>query len=240
MKILKNEIHKIITNKYFIFILTLFIFFFSSLLQLIPIKIYRLNINEISSNAQILLNIFSNTICMFLLIIIYRKTLLNDLDSFKTNHKVIMDKAFGIWIAGIVIMAISNLIINYISPNEIANNEKTIRDMISTSPYLMIVSTSLLAPIIEELTFRASFRKVFTSNMAFVITSAFVFGALHVIGSVENIYDYLYLIPYCSLGLSFSYMYYKTSNIIAPILMHMIHNLIITILNILALGLILW
>ena len=92
MKILKNEIHKIITNKYFIFILTLFIFFFSSLLQLIPIKIYRLNINEISSNAQILLNIFSNTICMFLLIIIYRKTLLNDLDSFKTNHKVIMDE----------------------------------------------------------------------------------------------------------------------------------------------------
>ena len=240
MKILKNEILKIINNKYFIFILTLLIFFLSSLLQLIPIYIFRLNISELTGNTQILLNIFSNIICMLLLIFIYRKTLFDDFKEFKSNYKNILDKAFGIWVAGLLLMAASNLIINYISPNEIANNEKSIREMISTNPYLMLISTSILAPLIEELTFRLSFRKAFSNNIVFVVLSALVFGSLHVIGSVNNIYDYLYLIPYCSLGFAFSYMYYKTNNIFSSISMHMIHNLIITVFNILALGMIIW
>jgi len=111
--------------------------------------------------------------------------------------------------------------------------------MISVSPVFMLLNTAILAPIIEELTFRKSFRIVFKNNIAFILISGIVFGALHVITSITNTYDYLYLLPYCSLGIAFSYMYYKTDNIFAPIFMHFMHNSIMTILNILALGMIL-
>ncbi len=240
METLKKEIKKITSNKLFIFIITILIFFLSSLLQLIPISIFNLDINNIDSGIQILLNMFSNVACMLILVLLYKETLKEDFKVFKKEYKKILDKAFGIWVLGLVAMAVSNLIINYASPNEIANNEKTIRDMINISPYLMLISTSLIAPIIEELTFRAAFKKIIKNGIVFVVVSALVFGSLHVISTINNAYDYLYLIPYCSLGFAFSYMYYKTQNIYAPITLHVTHNFIITILNILSLGMIIW
>jgi len=230
---------KIITNKYFIFFTTLVLFFFGTLFQLIPIYILDLDIKNISGSGQILLTLFSNIITAIILIIIYYKSLKKDFIKFKNNFFEIFETSFQIWVIGLALMAFFNIIINYFSPNEIANNEEAIRTMISVSPVFMLLNTAILAPIIEELTFRKSFRIVFKNNIAFILISGIVFGALHVITSITNTYDYLYLLPYCSLGIAFSYMYYKTDNIFAPIFMHFMHNSIMTILNILALGMIL-
>ena len=226
-------------NRIFLFVGILLLFFFSSLFQIIPIKLLHLNIKEITSNQNILLTIFSNTVTVILLIIIFRKDLKEEFSDFKSNYKTQLDVAFKIWVIGLVLMAVFNSIIGKINPNDVANNEQAVRSMLKVNPWAMVINTGLLAPIVEELVFRKSFRVTFKNNLAFILISGLVFGALHVVLSVDNLYDYLYLLPYCSLGIAFSYMYYKTKNIFAPISMHIIHNLIITLLNIFLVGVIL-
>ena len=227
-----------IKNKKIIkFILILLLFFFGSAFQMIPMKIF--NIKSPTDNQQIYLSLFSNIIILIILIFIYRRDLKEDFIDFKNNFSKILGESFRIWTFGIALMAIFNILINMLSPNTVANNEESLRNMITINPAIMLIATSLAAPIIEELIFRKSFKVVIKNDIAFVLISGLVFGALHVILSVENLYDYLYLLPYCSLGLAFSYIYCKTKNIFGPISMHMIHNFIITLLNIFLAGVIL-
>jgi len=229
-----------LTNKYLKFGIVLSLFFFGSLFQLIPIKIFNLNLDNISATQNIYLSMFSNAIVVIILIALYYNDLKDDFQKFKKNIYDILDQSFKIWCVGLILMAIFNVIINHFSPNEIANNEEAIRSMIKVSPILMLFNTAIMAPLIEELVFRKSFRTIFKNNLAFVLISGIIFGSLHVLlADIENIYDYLYLLPYCSLGIAFSYMYYKTDNIWGPISMHMFHNSIMTITNIIALGMIL-
>ena len=228
------------TNKYLIFILILLLFFTSSLLRSIPIMIFNLDVNELTGNQSVLLTIFSNTVILIIFILIYRTSIKKDFVNFKDNFFDYFYASIKIWTLGLILMMVFNLIIGLITKNTISNNEEAIRNMISYSPYLMLINTALLSPMIEELVFRKSFRVVFKNDLAFVVISGFIFGALHVVLSIKSPFDFLYLFPYCSLGLCFSYMYYKTKNICAPIFIHMLHNLIITLLNIFYMVIVLW
>lgn len=223
-----------------LFIGILVLFFSSSLIQIIPIKFFHLDIKKITASQNVLLTVFSNSVLSLILILIFRKDLKEDFANFKKNYKEILDLAFRIWVVGLVLMAISNYAIGLINTNNISNNETAIREMIRNNRIASFLNTALLAPIVEELVFRKSFRLVFKNDIAFVIISGFIFGALHVVLSINNAYDFLFLIPYCSLGTAFSYMYYKTKNIFGPLSMHMMHNAIITLLNIFLVGIILW
>ena len=149
-----------------------------------------------------------------------------------------LEEGFKIWVIGLVLMAGSNVVINLFSPNKIAGNEEAIRSLITAAPYIMLFNTSILAPLIEEITFRKAFRDIIDTKWLFVIISGVVFGGLHVITSIRNAYDFLYLLPYCSLGIALSYMYAKTKNIFVSISMHALHNFLITFMNIIALGMI--
>ena len=154
------------------------------------------------------------------------------------DKKEMLEEGFKIWVIGLVLMAGSNVVINLFSPNKIAGNEEAIRSLITAAPYIMLFNTSILAPLIEEITFRKAFRDIIDTKWLFVIISGVVFGGLHVITSIRNAYDFLYLLPYCSLGIALSYMYAKTKNIFVSISMHALHNFLITFMNIIALGMI--
>lgn len=229
---------KYLWNRYTKFFLTIILFFCSASFQIIPIKLFNINASNLTPKLTILLTLFSNMINVLLLIVIYFKDLKEDFKIFKENKKEMLEEGFRIWIIGLVLMALSNIAINFFSPNKIAGNEEAIRSMITTAPYLMLFNTSILAPIIEEVTFRKAFRDIIDTKWLFVIISGFVFGGLHVISSIRNAYDFLYLLPYCSLGIALSYMYAKTKNIFVPISMHALHNFLITLMNIVALGMI--
>ena len=222
---------KYLWNRYTKFILTIIIFFCSAFFQLIPVKLF--NINNITPKIQILLTLFSNMMNILLLVLMYYKDL-------KEDFKVFFDKcdSFKMWVIGLVLMAGSNVVINLFSPNKIAGNEEAIRSLITAAPYIMLFNTSILAPLIEEITFRKAFRDIIDTKWLFVIISGVVFGGLHVITSIRNAYDFLYLLPYCSLGIALSYMYAKTKNIFVSISMHALHNFLITFMNIIALGMI--
>ena len=227
---------KYLWNRYTKFILTIIIFFCSAFFQLIPVKLF--NINNITPKIQILLTLFSNMMNILFLVIMYYKDLKEDFKVFLENKKEMLEEGFKIWVVGLVLMAGSNVVINLFSPNKIAGNEEAIRSLITAAPYIMLFNTSILAPLIEEITFRKAFRDIIDTKWLFVIISGVVFGALHVITSIRNAYDFLYLLPYCSLGIALSYMYAKTKNIFVSISMHALHNFLITFMNIIALGMI--
>lgn len=230
---------KFFRNNTFLFLVSIGLFFFGQLFQLIPIKLLNLNINNLGTNTSLLLGLFSSSITIFILVMLYFDDLKKDFDNLKKNKANLLEKSFRIWCIGLVAMACLNIIINNISPNEIANNEEVIRNSIAASPYIMLINTAIMAPLLEELVFRKSFRIVFKNKYTFCLISGIIFGALHVIGSIENVYDYLYILPYSSLGIALSYMYYKTDNIWCPIIMHSIHNTIMTLMNIFLVGIIL-
>ena len=66
----------------------------------------------------------------------------------------------------------------------------------------------------------------------FILVSGIFFGYMHVAGST-SLTQWLYIIPYSSLGISFAIMYNKTNTVFTSITIHSIHNTILTILSIL-------
>lgn len=209
-------------------------FFFASTLQIIPIKLFNLNLKDLSIDTRVLLTLFSDFIFFLILLMIYSKDLKKDFKVFKKNYNAQLDVAFKYYFIGLIIMMASNLLINTLSPSSMASNEESVQSMIKASPYVTLICTGILAPVIEELVFRKAFRDAFQNKWLFITLSGIIFGGLHVILSISSIYDLLYLIPYCSLGISFGYIYIKSNNIFTSISLHALHNTILTIISIIS------
>ena len=149
----------------------------------------------------------------------------------KENFNSIIDTGIKYWFIGLIIMVISNIFIGLFITSAKAGNEEGVQQLIHSSRFLSIIAVGILAPIIEELTFRKAFREIFTNKTLFVLASGLIFGGLHVILSLNSLWDLFYIIPYSSLGIAFGYMYQKTDNIYTSIIMHIFHNTALTTLS---------
>lgn len=229
-----EKLRKIINFKQLIKgVLIFLLFYYSSLFQLIPISLFDMNTK--SGSNQVILSTFSNCCLLLILVLIYRKELKVEWKRFKDNFMINMDIGIKYWLLGLFLMMASNLIINFILGAGGAENEKAVQEMITSLPWLMLISAGIIAPITEEIVFRKSFKNAFVNKWLFVILSGLIFGALHVITSFSNPLQLLYIIPYGSLGLAFAIIYNKTDTVFAPIAMHMLHNTVLTLISILSL-----
>lgn len=209
------------------------LFFLSSLLQLIPIEIFNISLNDINTETQLMLTLFSDSVLLIILGIIYFKTLKEDLKKIKGNFYKMMDSGIKYWFIGLVIMMVSNILIGLFISEAQAGNEQGVQEFISASGFLSLITVGILAPIIEELTFRKAFRDIFTNKVLFALASGLIFGSLHVVFSLNSLWDLFYIIPYSSLGITFGFMYFETDNIYTSIIMHIFHNTALTTLSIL-------
>lgn len=211
-----------------IFLYFFITFAYSDFLWLFGINYYNLN-----SVARTIYLILYDIGLAILLIFIYRKDFIIGFKDFKNNFSKYLDYIW-LWISSLVLMVISNLIIVNFTINKVATNQQAAIDQLHYFPIYLIISSIITAPIIEEIIFRLTFRKVIKNNILFIIISGFVFGALHVITSYTNITDLLFIIPYSIPGCAFAYMLVKTDNICVPISMHMLHNTIMIIFQLIA------
>lgn len=219
-------------KKIAIFIGLFLIFLFSSLFYIIPLEILNIDYSSLNSSMKVLLSIGSSLIIISILIIIYHKDLKEMLSDYKKNYKEYFDLGLKCWFVGLVIMCLSNILISILTPVHEANNEVLVQNMLKASPFLSFISSSLLAPFIEEMIFRKSLGDIFDNKYFKIIMSSLIFGLLHVIFSFNTWYDFLYVIPYGALGGAFSYILTKKNNIFIPITFHVLHNSIITIISI--------
>lgn len=208
------------------------LFFLASLLQLIPIELFNLDIGKLTGTEQVLLTIFSDSILLIILGIIYFKSLKEDLKKIKGNLYKMLDTGIKYWLIGLIIMVVSNLIIGLFITNAQAVNEQGVQELIKSSGFLSVLAVGILAPIIEEITFRKTFREVFNNKVLYVLASGLIFGSLHVVLSLNSLWDLFYIIPYSSLGIAFGYIYYKTDNIYTSIIMHIFHNTSLTLVSV--------
>lgn len=215
-------------------IIVVLLFFFASLLQFIPIHLFNMDIYNITVEQQLWLTIFSDSVLLIVLVAIYFKSLKEDFQKMKNNFYSLIDNGIKYWLIGLIAMVISNIIIGSFVPQAQATNEQGVQLIIHGTGVLSIIAIGILAPIIEELTFRKAFREVFQHKILFAFASGLIFGSLHVLLSLNSGWDLLYIIPYSSLGVAFGYMYQKTDNIYTPIIMHIFHNTALTTLSLIS------
>lgn len=214
-------------------LLTFLIFYFSSYLQVIPIALFNIDVKNYTASDLAIVNTFTDLILVLILIILYFKELKKEFKTFKKNWKLSMDTSFKYWFIGLMIMCVSNVLIGIITNLNTSSNEQAVQTLVSSTPYLMLFTAGILAPIAEELTFRKGVSKLFKNKWVYATASGLIFGLLHVIGS-GNILEYLYVIPYGSLGFFFALTYYDTKSIYPSIIMHAIHNSALILLSIFA------
>lgn len=207
--------------------LFLFTLFFT--ISVIPVLLFKIDITKFNDMDNVIYQLVCSLLFLAVIVIFYRKTLIKDFKPYFKSFAKNFEDTFKYYLVGVGIMIFSNLIITLLFSGELSSNENTVRTFIETSPLLMFIDISIYAPLAEELLFRKSIKDIFKNKWLYIFVSGFIFGALHVVGT-EGILGLLYLIPYCSLGFTFAYIYSKTDNIYSSIMLHAMHNTISLIL----------
>lgn len=226
---MKNKINvKLILKSIFVIIF----FYFYSYIFLAPFTLLHINLSKLSMLYKVFILFFMDILLMTILWLIYKKDLKREFEIFKQNWKEYVFKNIKYWILGLVLMSVSNLIINAITAKEIANNEAYVREMISASPIYGIFSACIVAPFTEEIVFRKTFKDILKNKYVLIVTCGLVFGLVHVIGTFTSYTDFLYVIPYGIFGSIFAYLYYKTDTVFTSMSIHFIHNTLLLIIYI--------
>ena len=218
--------------------LIVFLLFFTfNYLMDVPFKIFKIDINSLNIWIKQIYLILFQVINVSILFFIYRNELKKEFKDFIKNYKKYFNENIKYWLFALAIMYASNLVIGmlkYKMTGSISTsaNEEAIRSTLTQAPLYTFIAASIIAPIIEELTFRKSLRNILKCNFLFILISSFIFGGLHVFSSNTTLFDLLYLIPYCAPGVAFAVILVKTDNIFNTISLHFIHNTLLMILQI--------
>lgn len=229
----KIILRKVIVPIFIFILLLLGMVFFPQ----IPLKLFNINIDKFSESMKTIYMFCSDIGYMIILFMLYKDTLIDNFKKFIKNYRENMDLSLKYYFIGLLIMMASNFILAIFFKDASPNNENVVRLLLKEHPLYMIFSVSINAPFAEELIFRKSIKDFcigykdnrFTKYL-YIITSGFIFASLHVIGMVNSPLDYLYIIPYLALGISFAALYYKTDNIFLSMNLHFIHNSLAVIL----------
>ena len=179
----------------------------------------------ISYNTSLLFIYIGLTIIYLLA---YRKNIIEDLKDFKKNYKHILKRTIKYWLIGLIIMILSTYVINLFNVPVNDNQESNI-SFFKEAPLIQATCSIILAPIIEELVFRRSFKNFTNNPILFGLVTGLLFGFVHIISSLTGPQDlimFAHLIPYSAVGIAFGYVYKEHNNIIGTMLIHSLHNLI--------------
>lgn len=209
----------------------------------IPMTLFKFDIDTFSQIMKVFYNFVCDIGYMLIVFLIYNDTIIEDFKKYFKKFGANFEISFKYYLVGLIIMIVSNLIITFFFTKASANNEETVRTLIDSYPLYMIFSVSIYAPFIEEIVFRKSikdsilaFGKNKFTKYLYIATSGLIFASLHVVGITTSAWDYLYIIPYLSLGCAFAALYHKTDNIFSTIMLHSMHNTFTIILYLLAGG----
>ena len=194
-----------------------------------------INYDKLSTPLKSTCLIIYQILMTLIIVYIYKKTIITNFKTFIKNNIKYFKEYIKYWFLMLILMISSNLIVTFFTTTDIANNQNTIIETLKVAPIYTFILTVFVAPILEELVFRLSFRKIFSNNILFILLSGLVFGSMHVIGTCEHLIDLLFIIPYSIPGFIFAYVYTKSKNICVPISLHFIHNGIMMSLQILLL-----
>ena len=201
--------------------------------------LYTIPFTFISDKMNLgLINLLHSLLMVMTFVLIYHKDLIKDFKDYKKNFKSCFKIGFNYWFKGLFIMVASSFFLSLFNLG-LTTNEEANRSLIFAYPLFEIPEAVIIAPLLEELVFRRSLKKFTTNIHIYAFTTGIIFGGIHIISSLTNPINLLFLIPYSAMGVAFGYAYFKTNNIYTTISVHSMHNLI-TIIEYFILGGLLW
>ena len=218
-------------NSKFLIVILLYLLYQSNFI-IAFISSLGINVNSIPRTPRIFLFAFIDLIYIVILILMFKKEIIKGLKDLKENFLNRAILSLNCWVVGCVIMTVSSIIIGLILGQNVSQNESLVRENIKIAPLYMLYTCSIIAPIFEEMVFRRSLYGLVKVKWLFIMLSGVLFGLLHVLGSYNSILDFLYIIPYGAMGSCFAYLLTKTKNITLPIIVHMLHNTILVLVQI--------
>lgn len=168
-------------------------------------------------------------------IIVFRKTLWNCLKDFKDNSKkYIYIIAICTFITFVLIVAAA-IILDSCGIGESAN-QKGIDNALENYGIFMALPACLFGPLVEEVVHRGIVLGALKGEKSgkvrtviAIIVGAVLFGMIHCDLSNLTVTDVLSVIPQMLMGLMFGIAYVLSDNILCPIAIHMVINIIATI-----------
>lgn len=224
MKSLSYEEFKKDLYNVWIGIIVILIYYSTQYLADVPFALFGKSLSDFSYAFKTIYMIFYQLVVLGAISFIFLKRLKKDFADFKKNKEIYFKKYFKLWFLLLFGMMLSNLIIMSINNGQIANNEEGVRDLFGRNPIYVYFVGVFIAPFVEELVFRLGIRQFFKTDKLFIVMSGLLFGLAHLIGQIEVLTDYLYIIPYAIPGFIFAYVLVKTDNIYSSICMHIFHN----------------
>lgn len=220
-------------KKYYKYILVILLYFlYQSNFLISLLYSFGLNITSLAKIIRTFIIYVNDLVYIFILIYMFKDEIKNGIKDFKNNKNERLTLSLICWLVGCLIMVVSTFIISLITKSDVSNNEELIRESIKVVPIYMFFTCSIVAPLFEEMVFRNALYGLIKNKYIFIITSFLSFGLLHIIGTYTSPLDLLYVIPYGAMGASFAYLLTKTKNITLPIMIHMLHNTILVIVQI--------
>ncbi|MED3659348.1 CPBP family intramembrane metalloprotease [Bacillus siamensis] len=177
--------------------------------------------------AQGIYSVVSFFICLIIVLLILRtapKQTLRNGKKASAGMSVLWAVA-GIWLA-LFSQGIAGMIEQYVfHVNSGSENTKAILNIIKAMP-LMIIVSSIVGPILEEIIFRKIIFGVLYEKTNFFIAgliSSVIFGIVH--------QDLTHLLLYTAMGFTFAFLYVQTKRIIVPIFAHVMMNTIVVVMQ---------
>lgn len=210
-------------------------YFIYQYFQIIPLALLGIDYNSLPLNLKVIYLLAYELVYIIIIIFLYKETFKNNIKDFIKNIEYYLHEYPKYWAFAFFLMMVSNIFILLLFPNSTATNQENINLIFNKAPAYIIISSALFAPLIEESIFRLSLRKIFKTDTLFIIISGFAFGAMHVVSSFESFSDLIYIITYSIPGFVFAYTLVKSENIFVPISLHMFHNTLTVIMQIILL-----
>ena len=213
-------------------IFTILVFFTIGKLISLGFNYFGIDVSNIDYKDYGFLEALIELIMATIIFIIYQNYLKKDYDDFKNNYNNYMKdmfKFFAIFFALKIFSALLTSVVGLIIGENIgeSENQNTIILISKAAPIMTLLSTAILAPIVEEGIFRLSIRKVISNKYLFILLSGLIFGFMHIFPTDLSISVALtYSITYVTMGIYLAYVYTETDNIWICIMLHALNNLL--------------
>ena len=213
-------------------IISFVLFFNLSLVIACIFKLVGINYSDFNYIDYACLNTFIELIMFVVVILFYKKYLKKDLVLFKLNKKDYIKKIISYFLIFLVVKygvaLFSSLLLVMLGSDLVTSeNQETVVTLAKTLPFMMMISTSLLAPFVEEGIFRLGIKKVINNKYLFILVSGLIFGFMHIFPTELPIYVALIeSLNYVTMGLLLAYIYNETDNIYVVVIIHALNNLL--------------
>lgn len=193
-------------------------------------KILGLNLSNASLTFKTTYLTIYEVSILLIVLYVYKNELKQAFSKFKISC---IKEYIKYWFLMLILMIISNNIVSAFTTSEVATNQEIIIETLKKAPVYILITTILVAPLLEELIFRFCIKKIIPKpSVVYILVSGLLFGSMHVIFTLEHISDLLFIIPYSIPGIIFAYLYNKTDNIFIPASLHLIHNGVLMLLEV--------